>query len=123
MQAVGDLQAYVEGINAFIAKAKTDKSLEPGEYTVLGKPMEPFKTTDVVAIASLVGGIFGRGGGNELNSALTMQAFVDKMGVKAGRKAWLEFRSKEDPEAPTTISKRFPYQTAQRLRQTGPGAA
>ncbi len=119
VQAVGDLQAYVEGINAFIAKAKTDKTLEPGEYTVLGKPMEPFKTTDVVAIASLVGGIFGRGGGNELNSALTMQAFVDKMGVKAGRKAWLEFRSKEDPEAPTTISKRFPYQQRSAFAKRG----
>ena len=39
--------------------------------------MEPLNSTDVIAIASLIGGIFGRGGGNELNSALTMQAFVD----------------------------------------------
>ena len=55
-------------------------ALKPGEYTLLDKPMEPWKPTDVIAIASLIGGIFGRGGGNELNSALTMQAFVDRFG-------------------------------------------
>ena len=85
-----------------------DPTLKPGEYTLLNKPMEPWKPTDVIAIASLIGGIFGRGGGNELNSALTMQAFVERMGRKAGRKAWLGFRSKNDPEAPTTISKPLP---------------
>jgi acyl-homoserine lactone acylase PvdQ len=118
-QAVADVQAYIEGINKFIADAKANKALEPGEYTVLKKQMEPFKSTDVIAIASLVGGIFGRGGGNELNSALTMQAMVDRMGKKAGRKAWLEFRSKEDPEAPTTIKKRFPYQQRSAFAKRG----
>src|SRR5262249_32174597 len=99
-QAAADVASYVEGINAYIAAAKLNPALMPGEYTLLSKPMEPWKVTDVIAIASLVGGIFGKGGGNELNSALTMQAFVEKMGKKAGRKAWLGFRSKNDPEAP-----------------------
>ena len=81
--------------------------------------MEPWKATDVIAIASLVGGIFGRGGGNELNSALTMQAMVERMGKKAGRKAWLGFRSKNDPEAPTTISKPFPYETRSAFAKKG----
>ncbi len=110
-QAVADVTAYVEGINAYIAAAKLNPALMPGEYTLLGKTLESFKVTDVIAIASLVGGIFGRGGGNELNSALTMQAFVDRMGKKAGRAAWLGFRAKNDPEAPTTIAKKFPYET------------
>ncbi len=81
--------------------------------------MEAWKPTDVVAIASLIGGIFGRGGGNELNSALTMQAFVERFGAKAGRSAWLGFRSKNDPEAPTTISKRFPYETRSAFAKRG----
>jgi len=109
-QAAADVAAYVEGINAYVAAAKINPALAPGEYTLLGKPMEPWKVTDVIAIASLVGGIFGKGGGNELNSALTMQAFVERMGKKAGRKAWLGFRAKNDPEAPTTIAKKFPYE-------------
>ena len=84
-QAVEDLDSYVEGINAYIAAANLDPALKPAEYTLLSKPMEPWKPTDVVAIASLVGGIFGRGGGNELNSALTMQSFVERMGKEKGR--------------------------------------
>ena len=85
--------------------------------------MEPWKPTDIVAIASLIGGIFGSGGGNELNSALTMQAFVERMGKEAGRKAWLGFRSKNDPEAPTTISKTFPYETRSAFAKQRPGPA
>ncbi len=122
-QAVDDVNAYVEGINAYVAAANLDPKLKPGEYTLLNKPMEPWKSTDVIAIASLIGGIFGQGGGNELNSALTMQAFVQRMGKKAGRRAWLDFRSKNDPEAPTTISKALPLRDPQRLRQARSGAA
>ena len=118
-QAVDDVTAYVEGINAYIAAANLNPTLKPAEYSLLGKPMEPWKPTDVVAIASLIGGIFGRGGGNELNSALTMQAFVDRMGKAAGRRAWLGFRSKNDPEAPTTISKPFPYETRSAFAKRG----
>ncbi len=118
-QAVADVGAYVEGINAYVAAALANPSLRPGEYALLSKPLEPWKATDVVAIASLVGGIFGRGGGNELNSALTMQAFVERMGRKAGRKAWLGFRAKNDPEAPTTIAKPFPYETRSAFAKKG----
>ena len=119
-RAVDDLQAYVEGINAYVAAAKADPNdLEPAEYGLLGKKMEPWKPTDVIAIASLVGGIFGRGGGNELSSALTMQSFVQRMGKKAGRKAWLGFREKNDPEAPTTIAKKFPYETRSAFAKQG----
>lgn len=118
-QAVHDVNAYVEGINAYIAAANLDPTLKPGEYSLLGKPMEPWKATDVIAIASLVGGIFGRGGGNELRSALTMQAFVDRMGRKAGRRAWLGFRAKNDPEAPTTIAKAYQYETRSAFAKRG----
>lgn len=119
-QAVEDVDSYVEGINAYIAAANADpKDLKPAEYTLLGKSMEPWKPTDVIAIASLIGGIFGRGGGNELNSALTMESFVKRLGKVAGRKAWLGFRSKNDPEAPTTISQRFPYETRSAFAKRG----
>jgi acyl-homoserine lactone acylase PvdQ len=119
-QAVADIQGYVDGINAYVAAAKANpKALQPAEYTLLGKPMEAWKPTDVVAIASLIGGIFGRGGGNELGSGLTMQSFVDRFGARAGRKAWLGFRAKNDPEAPTTISKRFPYETRSAFARSG----
>ena len=107
-QAVEDVDAYVEGINAYVAAANARPLLKPGEYALLGQTMEPWKPTDVIAIASLVGGIFGRGGGNELDSALTMQAFQAASARRPGRKAWLGFRSKNDPEAPTTIARSSP---------------
>jgi acyl-homoserine lactone acylase PvdQ len=118
-QAVEDLNNYVEGINAYIAAANLDTKLKPAEYSFINKPMEPWKPTDVIAIASLVGGIFGKGGGNELNSALTMEAMVERMGKTAGRKAWEGFRSKNDPEAPTTISKPYPYETRSAFAKRG----
>jgi acyl-homoserine lactone acylase PvdQ len=118
-QAVEDVQHYVEGINAYIAAANANPLLKPGEYTLLGKPMEAWKPTDVVAVASLIGALFGAGGGNELGSAETMQAFEARFGRKAGRKAWLGFRSKNDPEAPTTIAKRFPYETRSAFAKRG----
>lgn len=110
-RTAADLAAYVEGVNAYIAAALADPTLRPAEYALLGKPIEPWRATDVIAIASLIGGIFGRGGGEELRSALTLRAFEARFGRRAGRRAWLGFRAKNDPEAPTTISRRFPYQT------------
>jgi acyl-homoserine lactone acylase PvdQ len=118
-QAVEDVDHYVEGINAYIAAANLDAKLKPAEYAFINKPMEPWKPTDIVAIGSLIGGIFGKGGGNELNSALTMEAMVERMGKAAGRKAWAGFRSKNDPEAPTTISKPFPYETESSFAKKG----
>ncbi len=118
-QAVEDLQSYIDGINAYVTAASVNPALRPAEYALLNKPMELWKPTDVVAIASLVGGIFGRGGGNELASARTMQAFEARFGRKAGRRAWLDFRSKNDPEAPTTLSKRFPYETRSAFARRG----
>jgi acyl-homoserine lactone acylase PvdQ len=127
-QAVADLQGYVEGINAYIAAAEANPALKPAEYTLLNKPMEPWQPTDVVAVASLIGGIFGRGGGGELASAQTLQALEARFGRRAGRRAWLGFRSRNDPESPTTISRRFPYETASPFARRGlalpdPGSA
>jgi acyl-homoserine lactone acylase PvdQ len=125
---VEDVKSYVAGINAYIADATADPSLMPAEYAALGKLPQPWKVTDVVAEASLIGGIFGKGGGRELDSAELMQAFEKRFGRKAGRRAWRAFRSKNDPEAPTTVSARFPYETGSAFAKRGlalpdPGSA
>ena len=105
-----DLANYVDGINAYIDEAQLDPNKKPAEYSLLGIQLEPWKGTDVLATASLVGGIFGKGGGRELDSAQTLQAFVKRFGRRKGRRYWRDFRSKDDPETPNTITrKRFPY--------------
>ena len=38
-----------------------DPTKLPGEYAAIGKTPQPFTVTDVIAEASLIGGIFGKG--------------------------------------------------------------
>jgi acyl-homoserine lactone acylase PvdQ len=115
-----DVTAYVAGINAYVSDALTDPTLLPGEYAALGKLPTPWSVTDVIAEASLIGGVFGRGGGSELPSAQLEQAFVDRFGKRSGKRAWSDFRSKNDPEAPTTvIGRRFPYETTSSFAKRG----
>jgi acyl-homoserine lactone acylase PvdQ len=118
-QIQDDAQSYVDGINAYINEAKLDPLNKlPGEYGAINQPTgpQPWKVTDIIATAALVGGIFGKGGGRELPSALVYQAAQKRFGAKKGAKVWADFRSAEDPEAPTTIhdGKRFTYMTTPR---------
>lgn len=102
-QLIGDAQSYVDGINAYIAKAENPlftATLLPSEYVATGQLPQPWKLTDVIAEASLIGGIFGKGGGNELNAALALQAFERRFGRRSGRQAWSDLREANDPEAP-----------------------
>src|SRR3954468_13041260 len=107
-----DLDNYVAGINRYIAEARLDPTKLPAEYAAIGQPQGPadWKGTDVVATADVVGSIFGAGGGRELPSALVLQRAQKRFGAKRGRRVWHDFRSAEDPEAPTTVhGHRFPY--------------
>jgi acyl-homoserine lactone acylase PvdQ len=111
-QVAEDVRNYVAGINARIAEMRTNPLLMPGEYALLGHPAGPddWSVTDVISIASLVAGIFGKGGGNEVNSALVLEAAQKRFGDKAGLAAFKDFREANDPEAPTTVhGTHFPY--------------
>ena len=100
---VQDLRDYVDGINQYIAEARVDPSKMPVEYAAIQKPVEDWRGTDVIATASLVGGIFGKGGGGELLSAQVLEAAKSRYGGAAGEQAWRDFRRQDDPEAPTTV--------------------
>ncbi|WP_329397462.1 penicillin acylase family protein [Streptomyces melanogenes] len=119
-QAMADAQAYVDGINAY-AKQSKDGRYFPGEYVLTGKidaitnigEIQPFKVTDLIALASVVGGLFGGGGGGEVQAALSLQAAQAKYGVAEGTKVWESFRERNDPEAALTVhdGTSFPYAT------------
>jgi acyl-homoserine lactone acylase PvdQ len=105
-------EAFVAGINQYIDEAMLDPTKLPAEYAALGKMPAHFTLADVIAEASLIGGIFGKGGGAEVKSAVALRELEKRFGIRKGRRAWADFRSKNDPEAPTTIvKKRFPYMT------------
>ncbi len=119
VQAVEDIKELVAGINAYIIAAELNPNLLPAEYAALGKRPEEFKPTDVIAEESLISSIFGSGGGAQVRSALTLEAFEKQFGKRTGRVAWLDFREHNDPESPTTISKSFKYQTGSPFSNRG----
>src|SRR4051794_2095848 len=127
-QVYGDLgtqlvrrgNAFVDGINAYVDAALLDPTKLPAEYAAIGKLPTHWSMRDVIAEASLIGGIFGKGGGNELRSALVLQAMQKRFGDTGGLRAWSDFRSKNDPEAPTTVlGTSFPYETGHPLSKAG----
>ncbi|MCP9208874.1 penicillin acylase family protein [Streptomyces cucumeris] len=117
-QALADAQAYIDGINAYAKKAK-DGRYFPGEYVLTGHidaitnagEIQPFKLTDLIALASVVGALFGNGGGGEVQGALSLLAAQQKYGLAEGTKVWESFRQRNDPEAVQTVhdGKSFPY--------------
>jgi acyl-homoserine lactone acylase PvdQ len=122
-QVQDDMQSYVDGINAYITEAKLNPSLLPGEYGAINQPTGPtqWKVTDIIATAGLVGGIFGKGGGRELASSLVLEEAQKRFGKKRGTKVWRDFRSQEDPEAPTTVhnGKHFNYMASPKKTAKG----
>ncbi|GHB07074.1 MULTISPECIES: penicillin acylase family protein [Streptomyces] len=117
-QAMADAQAYVDGINSYREKSKNGRYF-PGEYVLTGKidsitnvgEIQPFKLTDLISIASVVGGQFGGGGGGEVQAALSLLAAQQKYGVEEGTRVWESFRQRNDPEAVLTVhdGTSFPY--------------
>lgn len=121
-QLVSDLDAYTAGVNAFIDLARSDPLRMPGEYGLSGHPEgpQPWKPEDAVAIASLVGATFGNGGGGELDQAQLLEGFRDRFGGRLGTRLWSDWRSSNDPEAPTTARGRaFPYDQPPRTPASG----
>jgi acyl-homoserine lactone acylase PvdQ len=117
-----DVSNYIAGINQYIAQARLDPTKMPGEYTGINRPQGPenWNCTDVIATASLIGGIFGKGGGRELDSALILQQAQRRFGRRAGMRVWSDFRNAEDVGAPTTVHRaRFPYEIPPRGRARG----
>jgi acyl-homoserine lactone acylase PvdQ len=117
-QALADAQAYIDGINAYITQAYNNRTF-PGEYDLTGHidsitnagSIAPFTLTDLVALASVVGALFGSGGGGEVQSALVKEAADAKYGTTLGDEVWQSFREREDPEAVQTLhnGQSFPY--------------
>ncbi|MFJ9630316.1 penicillin acylase family protein [Streptomyces sp. NPDC101175] len=119
-QALADANAYLAGINAYIDASDSGRYF-PGEYVLTGHKdsitnagtIDHFKITDLVALASVIGTLFGSGGGGEVNNAISLLAAQDKYGVEQGTKVWESFRERNDPEAVLTVhnGESFPYGT------------
>ena len=107
------LYAYVNGINAWINHALVDPLALPADYAAAAPSLLPthWGVQDVVAIAGLIGGIFGRGGGSEVSNANLLEYLQQQFGAGAGAADYAQFKNSNDPLAPTTVvDKTFPYE-------------
>jgi acyl-homoserine lactone acylase PvdQ len=95
-QVLADVDAYVAGINAFYSKSHNGAT--------------PWTRNDVLAASALIGAVFGRGGGGEVRNAELLAQLRAKFGNADGTKVFRDLREAQDPEAPTTITERFPYE-------------
>ncbi|HET9074844.1 MAG TPA: penicillin acylase family protein [Solirubrobacteraceae bacterium] len=141
-QVYADAADYVAGINAYITEMQNPlntAAMEPAEYTLLHITPQPFTVEDLVSIATLVGGIFGNGGGRQLSNAILYEQMLAKFGREhanvpgspqlvrpaahrgpgrhaarvdhSGFATFMSFDDPKDPSAPTTVhDRRFPYQ-------------
>jgi acyl-homoserine lactone acylase PvdQ len=105
------IENFVSGINAYVDQTATNPALLPADYAAALAPPQHWTDADVVSIAGLIGGIFGRGGGIEMKNAALLQYLQKQLGATAGTSAFQQFKEQNDPAAPTTVvDKSFPYE-------------
>jgi acyl-homoserine lactone acylase PvdQ len=104
-QLMEDVDAYIGGINAYFKQQ--------------GGAVAPYTRNDVIALGTLIGAVFGAGGGHEAQSAELLADLQQSLGAAKGLGVWNDLREQLDPEAPVTIAQRFPYEQAQSA--PGPG--
>jgi acyl-homoserine lactone acylase PvdQ len=104
--------SYVGGINAYIAATQTNPALLPADYAAAVGPPQTWQPTDIIDIATLVGGIFGRGGGNETANAALLRYLQAQLGAANAQTVFTDFKQQNDGDAPTTTAKPFPYEKA-----------
>jgi hypothetical protein len=112
---------YVAGVNAYVEQTRTHPRKLPVDYFGAVDSATPRKwgVQDVVAIAGLIGGLFGRGGGIEVANARLLEYLQRTLGARAGWSAFHQFRKNNDPLAPTTVvDRRFPYEIPGRIKHS-----
>ena len=92
-QVVQDIDDYLLGIN--------------DRRSQLGVPGPPWTRNDVVAVASLIGARFGKGGGDEARRAQFLSALQGRLGDGAGRKVFDDLREQNDPEHYVSVPGKF----------------
>jgi acyl-homoserine lactone acylase PvdQ len=99
-QMLRDMANYTDGVNAYY---RTNLLPFPGG--------RPFDANDVIAVTAFIGSIFGNGGGVEHENSDLLARVERKLGVQRGHAMWSDAMEANDPDAPVTTHKHFPYPT------------
>ncbi len=105
------VDAFVAGVNAARQKLcpTVSASTCPSTYKLLGVTPTPYTRADVVYAGSLVGGIFGKGGGNEAANGLFLRKLQQSVGDAVAAKEFKDLRDAQDPTTPVTVPGEQPY--------------
>ena len=115
-QIVIDAQNFVDGLNKYVEDAQSGLLEVPLEYLGLGVNLQPFVPEDVVAIATLIQGIFAGGGGGEHRNVLLLHALHEQTGdARQACDLWRDLRHANDPEASVTTTLPFATQSPARI--------
>ncbi|HEX4435517.1 MAG TPA: penicillin acylase family protein [Solirubrobacteraceae bacterium] len=96
-QVITDLENWVDGVNGY------EQTLPEFER------LKKVTFADAIAGFAFIGSIFGNGGGNEVHNSEFLARLENKMGAEGGKEVFKDLREVNDPEAPTTGTKPFPY--------------
>ena len=92
-----DVQQYVAGINAYNRAANIQAT--------------PWTANDVVAVAALIGAVFGAGGGDETRNSMFLDALRTRFGPGPGEAVFADLRQLDDAESPVSVPRRVAYDT------------
>ncbi len=107
-----DATAFVDGLNHYVIQARSGLLQVPIEYVGLGVTLQPFVVEDVVAIATLIQGIFAGGGGAEHQNVLRLQALLESVNdEQLACDLWRDMRHANDPESSVTTTLEFATQS------------
>jgi acyl-homoserine lactone acylase PvdQ len=101
-----NIDIYVQGVNAWYRHAGTPAN-------------PPWSRNDIYATNAIAGQLFGRGGGNEVNSAMLLSGLRGRLGDAQGTLLWNDLRERNDPEAKVTVDGNFPYDPAPKALGAG----
>jgi len=91
-----DIDTYITGINA---------------YLDANSPSTPHWTrNDVYAVNALKDQFLGEGGGDEARRSQFLGGLIKRLGAKKGWKVFNDLRQHTNPESPTSIDGKFPYE-------------
>ena len=99
----GMLQAYSDGINAYIDEIETGTAPRPAEYVARQVTIEPWAPIDTVALAVFQLRQFGESAGAELRNAALYQELRRKLGRRLGTRVFRDFTAPNDPNAYPTV--------------------
>lgn len=91
---IADVDAFLAGIN--------------GYYKAKGLPVDVWTRNDVISVGALIGGVFGKGGGDEVRRSEFLAALRGKLGAAKGKAVWNDLSELDDPEAPVAVPGTFP---------------